>query len=160
MKGRFEGILETIGNTPLVEIRKLNPNPNVKIFAKLESFNPGGSVKDRPALYMIERAEERGELTRDDANGNDLPVNPWLLVRAALSVVSSKAARAGTGTAHRLLRANGPLTPFLKDRPLDEQANELLDTFRRRPSRARCSCNCRCSSTRSASRSCRTRCWR
>ncbi|NPV05248.1 MAG: cysteine--tRNA ligase [Syntrophaceae bacterium] len=65
MKGRFEGILETIGNTPLVEIRKLNPNPNVKIFAKLESFNPGGSVKDRPALYMIERAEERGELTRD-----------------------------------------------------------------------------------------------
>jgi len=75
----------------------------------------------------------RGELTRDDANGNDLPVNPWLLVRAALSVVSSKAARAGTGTAHRLLRANGPLTPFVKDRPLDEQANELLDTFRRRP---------------------------
>ena len=65
MKGRFAGILETIGNTPLVEIRKLNPNPDVRIFAKLESFNPGGSVKDRPALYMIERAEERGELTRD-----------------------------------------------------------------------------------------------
>ncbi len=65
MKGRFAGVLETIGNTPLVEIRKLNPNPNVRIFAKLESFNPGGSVKDRPALYMIERAEERGELTRD-----------------------------------------------------------------------------------------------
>jgi len=65
MKGRFAGVLETIGNTPLVEIRKLNPNPGVRIFAKLESFNPGGSVKDRPALYMIERAEERGELTRD-----------------------------------------------------------------------------------------------
>ncbi len=65
MKGRFSGILETIGNTPLVEIRKLTPNPKVRIFAKLESFNPGGSVKDRPALYMIERAEERGELTRD-----------------------------------------------------------------------------------------------
>jgi len=65
MKGRFAGVLETIGNTPLVGIRKLNPNPNVKIYAKLESFNPGGSVKDRPALYMIERAEERGELTRD-----------------------------------------------------------------------------------------------
>jgi cysteinyl-tRNA synthetase len=65
MRKRFEGVLETIGNTPLVEIRKLNPNPNVKIYAKLESFNPGGSVKDRPALYMIERAEERGELTHD-----------------------------------------------------------------------------------------------
>ncbi|HOF74814.1 MAG TPA: pyridoxal-phosphate dependent enzyme, partial [Syntrophales bacterium] len=65
MKGRFAGVLETIGNTPLVEIRKLNPNPGVRIFAKLESFNPGGSVKDRPSLYMIKRAEERGELTRD-----------------------------------------------------------------------------------------------
>ena len=65
MKGRFEGILEAIGNTPLVEIRNLNPTQNVKIYAKLESFNPGGSVKDRPALYMIARAEERGELTHD-----------------------------------------------------------------------------------------------
>ena len=58
-------ILDTIGNTPLVEIKKLNPNPNVKVFAKLEYFNPGGSTKDRPALYMIEAAEESGELTRD-----------------------------------------------------------------------------------------------
>ena len=65
MGAPFEGVLETIGNTPLVEIRKLNPNKSVKIYAKLESFNPGGSVKDRPALYMIERAEERGELTHD-----------------------------------------------------------------------------------------------
>jgi cysteinyl-tRNA synthetase len=65
MRELFEGVLKTIGNTPLVEIRKLNPNKNVKIYAKLESFNPGGSVKDRPALYMIERAEERGELTHD-----------------------------------------------------------------------------------------------
>ncbi len=65
MRELFEGVLKTIGNTPLVEIRKLNPNKNVKIYAKLESFNPGGSVKDRPALYMIETAEERGELTHD-----------------------------------------------------------------------------------------------
>ncbi len=65
MRELFEGVLKTIGNTPLVEIRKLNPNKNVKIYAKLESFNPGGSIKDRPALYMIERAEERGELTHD-----------------------------------------------------------------------------------------------
>ncbi len=56
-------ILDAIGNTPLVEIRRLNPNPRVQLFAKLESFNPGGSVKDRPALYMIEAGERSGLLT-------------------------------------------------------------------------------------------------
>jgi len=58
-------VLNAIGNTPLVEIKRLNPNPKVKIFAKLESSNPGGSVKDRTALFMIEGAEKRGELTPD-----------------------------------------------------------------------------------------------
>ena len=47
-------ILDAIGNTPLVEIKKLNPNPAVKMLAKLECFNPGGSVKDRVALSMID----------------------------------------------------------------------------------------------------------
>jgi cysteine synthase B len=56
-------ILETVGNTPLVELQHLNPNPSVKIFAKLEGNNPGGSVKDRPALNMIQCALERGEIT-------------------------------------------------------------------------------------------------
>ena len=60
-----ETILDTIGNTPLVPIRKLNPYKRVKIYAKIESFNPGGSIKDRIALSMIEGAEERGELTKD-----------------------------------------------------------------------------------------------
>ncbi len=58
-------ILNTIGNTPLIEIKKLNPNPKVKILAKLEKFNPGGSVKDRIAKYMIEAAERSGKLTKD-----------------------------------------------------------------------------------------------
>ncbi|HEY1025516.1 MAG TPA: cysteine synthase CysM [Sphingobacteriaceae bacterium] len=57
-------IIDTVGNTPLVEIRKLNPNPNVKVYAKLEGNNPGGSVKDRPALNMIRSALERGEIKR------------------------------------------------------------------------------------------------
>jgi cysteinyl-tRNA synthetase len=57
-----QSILDAIGNTPLVEIKKLNPNPGVKLLAKLEHFNPGGSVKDRAALYMIEAAEKSGEL--------------------------------------------------------------------------------------------------
>jgi cysteine synthase B len=51
-----------VGNTPLVEITKLNPNPNVKIYAKLEGHNPGGSVKDRAALNMVRSAIERGEV--------------------------------------------------------------------------------------------------
>jgi len=60
-----ESILSTIGNTPLVELKRVNPNPKVRILAKLEGNNPGGSVKDRPALYMIEQAEKDGLLTSD-----------------------------------------------------------------------------------------------
>jgi len=59
------GILQCIGNTPLVRIEGINPNPKVKLFAKLEGNNPGGSVKDRIALYMIEAAERDRRLTRD-----------------------------------------------------------------------------------------------
>jgi cysteine synthase B len=58
-------ILDTIGNTPLVKIQKLNPNPKVNIFAKLEGFNPTGSVKDRIALYMIKAAEKKGILNKE-----------------------------------------------------------------------------------------------
>lgn len=58
------GILQCIGNTPIASI-DLNPNPSVKLFAKLEGNNPGGSVKDRIALYMVEAAEKEGRLTRD-----------------------------------------------------------------------------------------------
>lgn len=58
-------VLKAIGNTPLVELVNLNPNPRVRVLCKLEGCNPGGSVKDRPALYMITKAEESGELTRD-----------------------------------------------------------------------------------------------
>jgi len=47
-----KSILETIGHTPLVEIKHLNPNPRVRMLAKLEYFNPGGSIKDRPALLQ------------------------------------------------------------------------------------------------------------
>ncbi|MDT3401503.1 cysteine synthase CysM [Mucilaginibacter terrae] len=56
------GIIDIIGNTPIVELQKLNSNPNVKIYAKLEGNNPGGSVKDRASLNMIRSALERGEI--------------------------------------------------------------------------------------------------
>ncbi len=58
------GIIDLVGNTPLVELKRLNPNPKVKIYAKLEGNNPGGSVKDRPALNMIRSALERGEIRK------------------------------------------------------------------------------------------------
>ncbi|HOJ43755.1 MAG TPA: cysteine synthase family protein [Syntrophorhabdaceae bacterium] len=58
-------ILEAIGNTPLVELINIKRKPGVRILCKLEGCNPGGSIKDRPALYMIQKAEERGELTKD-----------------------------------------------------------------------------------------------
>jgi len=55
-------IIDLVGNTPMVEVKKLNPNPKVKMYAKLEGNNPGGSVKDRPALNMIRSALERGDI--------------------------------------------------------------------------------------------------
>jgi len=58
-------ILSAIGNTPLVELTNLNSKkPNVRIFGKLEGTNPGGSIKDRPAYWMIRKAEEAGQLTK------------------------------------------------------------------------------------------------
>jgi len=58
-------ILSAIGNTPIVELNNLNNRkPKVRIFGKLEGCNPGGSVKDRPAYYMIKKAEETGQLSR------------------------------------------------------------------------------------------------
>jgi cysteine synthase B len=55
-------VLSAIGNTPIVELKSYNGNAGVRILAKLEGNNPGGSVKDRPAHYMIQKAEESGEL--------------------------------------------------------------------------------------------------
>src|SRR2546421_11196146 len=62
---RFSSILETIGNTPLVELKSFSPRPGVQIFAKLEGANPSGSIKDRIAKKMIEEAEASGKLTPD-----------------------------------------------------------------------------------------------
>jgi cysteine synthase B len=58
--GKFRNIVDAIGNTPLVELQRLSPKHGVHIYAKLESYNPTGSVKDRVARSMIERAEEDG----------------------------------------------------------------------------------------------------
>ncbi|MEK7880190.1 MAG: pyridoxal-phosphate dependent enzyme, partial [candidate division NC10 bacterium] len=60
---RYHGILDTIGRTPLVELSRFSPKPEVRIFAKLEGQNPTGSLKDRIAKAMIEDAEASGLLT-------------------------------------------------------------------------------------------------
>jgi [CysO sulfur-carrier protein]-thiocarboxylate-dependent cysteine synthase len=59
---RYESIVDLIGNTPLVDVSRLSPNRSVQIFAKLEGQNPGGSVKDRAAKWMVEEAEKDGIL--------------------------------------------------------------------------------------------------
>lgn len=63
--GRYASILDAIGHTPLVEIPRMSPNPNVRLFAKLEMTNPTGSVKDRAAKYLVEDLERRGRLKED-----------------------------------------------------------------------------------------------
>ena len=61
----YNDVTETIGNTPMVELSRLAPNPNVRLYAKLEGQNPTGSVKDRIAKYMLDAAEAEGKLTTD-----------------------------------------------------------------------------------------------
>src|SRR3974390_1275127 len=58
--GRYGDVIQSIGHTPLVELRRLSPKPGVRIWAKLESRNPTGSVRDRVARSLIEDAEEKG----------------------------------------------------------------------------------------------------
>jgi len=61
-KNVFSNVLECVGNTPLIRLNRMNPNPSVTFYVKFEAKNPAGSVKDRPALYMIEAAEREGLL--------------------------------------------------------------------------------------------------
>ena len=70
-------ILDTIGNTPLVKLDKLASNTKVAIFAKLEGANPSGSVKDRPAYWMIKKAKERGDLLPGTTLVEGTPVLRW-----------------------------------------------------------------------------------
>ncbi len=65
-RGVFSDLTHTIGETPLVELSRLSPNPDVRILAKLESQNPTGSIKDRTALSLIDEAEERGLIAPGD----------------------------------------------------------------------------------------------
>ena len=76
----FENSIDAIGHTPLVELARLSPNKKVKILAKLEGQNLGGSasIKDRIARYIIEKAEESGELTRDKVIKSEILKDCWI----------------------------------------------------------------------------------
>ena len=72
----YENVLDMIGNTPLVDVSELSPNPRVRILAKMESQNPFGSVKDRIARSMIETAEKEGFLPRARPSWSRRPATP------------------------------------------------------------------------------------
>jgi len=120
MKKPYNNILDLIGNTPIVEIRNLNPNKNVKIYAKLEGTNPGGSVKDRIALYMIEKALERGELTREkiilEASSGNTGIGLAIVAAAMGYKITIVLSESASEERKKILRAFGAeliLTPAL-----------------------------------------------
>jgi cysteine synthase B len=84
-------IADMIGNTPMVELQQLNTNANVKIFAKLEGNNPGGSVKDRPAFNMIKAALERGDINPDTKLIEATSGNTGIAIALAASLFNMKA---------------------------------------------------------------------
>ncbi|MFT3946525.1 MAG: cysteine synthase CysM [Agriterribacter sp.] len=84
-------IADMIGNTPMVELQKLNTNPNVKIFAKLEGNNPGGSVKDRPAFNMIKAALERGDINSNTKLVEATSGNTGIAIALAASLFNMEA---------------------------------------------------------------------
>ncbi|QBD76815.1 cysteine synthase family protein [Ktedonosporobacter rubrisoli] len=108
---RFANILETIGNTPLVELKSFSPRPGLHIFAKLEGVNPSGSIKDRIAKKMIEQAETqhllmRGSILLEPTSGNTgvaLALVARLKGYAFTAVISDK----GTQDKRRLLELYG-----------------------------------------------------
>ena len=79
--GRYGDLVQSIGNTPLVELKRLSPKPGVRIWAKLESRNPTGSVKDRVARALIEDAEEQGRdrarARRSSSRRRATPASRW-----------------------------------------------------------------------------------
>ena len=71
--GKYTDIVESIGHTPLVELKRLSPKPGVRLWAKLESHNPTGSVKDRVAKSLIEDAEAKGAICAPAAHCSSRP---------------------------------------------------------------------------------------
>src|SRR3954471_16188060 len=105
--GQFESVLEAIGNTPLVELQRLSPKPEVRIYAKLEGRNPTGSVKDRVAKSMIDSAEEQG------------------LIKARLTILEPTSGNTGISLAMICRRKGYPLKVVMPDNVTEERTQLL-----------------------------------
>jgi [CysO sulfur-carrier protein]-thiocarboxylate-dependent cysteine synthase len=95
--GRFTNVLESIGNTPLVELPRMSPKPGVRIWAKLEGHNPTGSVKDRVAKAMIDSAEEQGLIGPGQTILEPTSGNTQLLRMYGSEIVYSEGAKGSNG---------------------------------------------------------------
>jgi len=108
--GRYSDIIEAIGHTPLVELKRLSPKPGVRIYAKLESYNPTGSVKDRVARSMIEDAEERG------------------LIRPGQTILEPTSGNTGISLAMICSRKGYPIKVVMPDN-VTEERTQLLKMY-------------------------------
>jgi [CysO sulfur-carrier protein]-thiocarboxylate-dependent cysteine synthase len=108
--GRYGDVVQAIGNTPLIELRRLTPKPGVRIWAKMESFNPTGSVKDRVARSMIEDAEEKG------------------LIRPGQTILEPTSGNTGISLAMICSRKGYPLKVVMPDNVTPERT-QLLHMF-------------------------------
>ena len=108
---QIDDLTQMIGNTPLIRLRSLEPRPGVEIWAKAEWMNPGGSVKDRPALAMIEDGERTGKLTRDkiliDATSGNTGIAYAMIGAARGYQVKLFMSAAASEERKRILRAYG-----------------------------------------------------
>src|SRR5256714_3762949 len=108
--GRYGDIVQAIGHTPLIELKRLSPSPGVRIWAKLESHNPTGSVKDRVARSMIEDAEEKG------------------LIRPGQTILEPTSGNTGISLAMICRRKGYPLKVVMPDNVTPERT-QLLHMF-------------------------------
>src|SRR3990167_8644708 len=106
----YKNILEVIGNTPLVKINKLNPNPKVVLLVKLEFLNPGGSIKDRIAPFMVEAAEKQKKL------------------KAGVTIVEPTSGNTGVGLA-LVAAIRGYKTIFVMPDKMSEEKRNLLRAY-------------------------------
>src|SRR5437660_6174561 len=108
--GRYGDIIQSIGHTPLIELKRLSPKPGVRIWAKLESRNPTGSVKDRVARAMIEDAEDSG------------------LIAPGQTILEPTSGNTGISLAMICARKGYPLTVVMPENASDERMH-LLELF-------------------------------